>query len=286
MSNHGLNIELSLTHFPNDVCTAALDCPVPPGYQGFLTITLKHLPVTGPQYARIKCDELGKTSQQGTRSRSIYVQQSVTMPSIGIVFPLHFFQLGQLYRNHRSIKAVRAKFLPMSFTDGQSAPGVPLADSERWTPSELPTAYKIQKEPLVLSAAVLITSTTGRPNFILCLGSITELTVGFDVAHESSVEAGHLQPDSDSFPALSKLQETFDPKPGGTSVDTDGFDVRVDFEESNTGSAKFYTVNLKIGMREISSRRGPQGPASSQAPLMMAKSLAKFGFNIRSPKRP
>ena len=75
-TNRGLSITLGLTHFENDIYVAALDCPVPPAYEGHIGICLKRLSTASHQYARVYPHRLVLIDVRGNL-QMIYVRQHV-----------------------------------------------------------------------------------------------------------------------------------------------------------------------------------------------------------------
>lgn len=76
ISNKGLRIELHLSPYREDVYIAALECPIPPDYEGFLGIYLRRVSTQDHHYTRVKPQTLCKLSARG-RIETVYVRQSV-----------------------------------------------------------------------------------------------------------------------------------------------------------------------------------------------------------------
>jgi hypothetical protein len=73
LSNKGLCIDLYLSHHEGDMSVAALLCPAPPDYEGYLGIYLKRISSKDHQYARVQPQTLSKLSFRGS-TRTIYLQ--------------------------------------------------------------------------------------------------------------------------------------------------------------------------------------------------------------------
>lgn len=66
ISNKGLRIELPLSSCEDDICIAALNCPVLPDYEGFLGTYLKRVLTGDQQYVRAKPNALGNIEMRGS----------------------------------------------------------------------------------------------------------------------------------------------------------------------------------------------------------------------------
>lgn len=92
ISNKGLRIELHLSPYGEDVYVAALECPVPPDYEGFLGIYLRRLSTQNHDYTRVNPQTLCKLSARG-RIETVHVRQSVPSFRPQDIYPVHAFQL-------------------------------------------------------------------------------------------------------------------------------------------------------------------------------------------------
>ena len=252
MTNRGLSIDFCLTRCDEDVYAAALNCPVPPDYNGFLAVYLRRLTPNGRQYARVKCDKLGSLDQRGS-SQSLFVKQNVVTPSGKAVYPLHFFQLRKgPDSDYRAVKIVHKE---LQLAETLNAPGV-TSYARQWIPSGLAVGsgsrwlgvvsrslgvYRITKGVNRITAAILFQRVSDGECFAVRLGSMSNFEVGFDVTN------------TDELTSLEEMEPGFRPKPPGTSS-LEYHRVHVGIEEHVSLGRKVYVVDIMV---EAIAKEGP-----------------------------
>ena len=90
ISNKGLRMELDLSPYEHDLCVAALDCPVPPDYEGFLGIYLKRVLTGHCQFVRAKPNALCSIAARGS-IQTVYVRNFALNLGPQDIYPLHAF---------------------------------------------------------------------------------------------------------------------------------------------------------------------------------------------------
>ncbi|MCJ1361134.1 hypothetical protein MMC16_000231 [Acarospora aff. strigata] len=230
ISNKGLRIELHLSRYEEDIYVAALDCPAPPEYEGFLGIYLKRVSTGDHQYARVKPQALCKLAVRGT-IETVYVRKSALNPDgPHDIYPLHAFQLRKGPAREEGYALVNV--IPSS---SKNVPAPILSSyAKLWVPARMPSTLKISKEAGRLAGALLLERTDGE-RLVILLGSTTGFGVGFDVASVSS--------DIGSF---KELQESFKPQAPGTNMVLENHQVRVNAEPRIHSGAKYYMVDIVV----------------------------------------
>lgn len=228
ISNKGLRIELHLSPYEEDIYVAALDCPAPPDYEGFLGIYLKRVSTGDHQYTRVKPQTLCKLAARGS-IETVYVRKSVLSPGPQDIYPLHAFQLrkGPIPEDGYAL----IKVVPSS---SKNVP-VPLLSSytKRWIPDRMPSTLKISKEAGRLAGALLLERNDGE-RLVILLGSTTDFGVGFEVVSMSDIES------------VEELQRAFNPRVPGTNLVLEHHQVRVYAEPRIHAGAKYYMVDIVI----------------------------------------
>lgn len=229
MSNKGLRINLHLSRYEEDLYVAALDCPAPPNYEGFLGIYLKRITTGDRQYARVKAQNLCRLEEQGS-VETVYVRQSPSSIGPEDIYPLHAFQLRQgptQADGYRLIKTIAS-------SDNNKAVPVFAAFSshKRWTAS-MRSTFKISKGAGQLAGALLFERHDGE-RLVILLGSMADFTVGFDVASLSDMESMDL------------LQKSFRPRAPGANMVLENHEVRVNAEPQIHEGGKYYMVDIFV----------------------------------------
>ncbi|MCJ1458501.1 hypothetical protein MMC28_008874 [Mycoblastus sanguinarius] len=226
ISNKGLRIELHLSPYEEDLYVAALDCPAPPDYEGFLGIYLKHVSTGNHQYARVKPQALCKITARGS-IETVYVRQSVLNSGPQDVYPLHAFQLRKGPTEDDGYKLIQV-------ISGQtvSAPNLS-SETQRWVPARMRCTFKISKESSRLAGALLLERIDGE-RLVILLGSTTDFGVGFEVASMFDIEN------------FEKLQKSFNPQTPGTNMVLKDHQVRINTHPRIHGRVKYYMVDIVV----------------------------------------
>lgn len=218
INNKGLRIELHLSPDGEDVYIAALECPVPPDYEGFLSIYLRRVSTQDHHYTRVKPQTLCKLSARG-RIETVYVRQSVPRFGPQDIYPVHAFQLRKSPTKEDGYKLIKA----ISFST-QIAPT-----------GKLESTFKIIKKAGQLAGALLLERIDGE-RFVILLGSTTEFEVGFEAAPLF---------DMGSFD-LEKFQKSFNPRASGMNIVLENHRVRVSAEPWIIEGMKYYMVDIAV----------------------------------------
>lgn len=225
ISNKGLRIELHLSPYSKDIYVAALECPVPPDYEGFLGIYLRRVSTQDHHYTRVEPQTLCKLRARG-RIETVYVRQSVPKSGPQEIYPVHAFQLREGPTREDGYELIQA----ISCSSKIAPAGV----SSRWAGNKNST-FKICKEPGRLAGALLLEHTDGEILVIL-LGSTTEFGVGFEAASLSDIGCFE----------LSKFQKSFNPRSLGTNIVLENHQVRVNAEPWIIEGVKYYLVDIVV----------------------------------------
>lgn len=224
ISNKGLRIELHLSPYGQDLCVAALDCPVPPHYEEFLGIYLQRVPTGADQYARVRARTLGRISARGSIA-TVYVRNRVHLGPQSL-YPLHAFQL----RNGPSLEEGYKLIEAFPFNSAEPSP---VLTSKRWPPGFKTYTFKISKGDCQL-AGVLLLERFDEKRLAILLGSRTDFGVGFEAA--SNCDTGNLE----------GLRRSFNPQAPGTDVVLEDHKVCVSVEPQVHGGAKYYMVDISV----------------------------------------
>ncbi len=225
ISNKGLRIELHLSPCGEDVYVAALECPVPPDYEGFLGIYLRRVSTQDHNYTRVNPQTLCKLSARGS-IETVYVRQSV--PSFGPqdIYPVHAFQLRKGPAPEDGYKLIQSISC--------SSKIAPLRVSSRWT-GRFDSAFKINKVAGRLAGALLLERIDGE-RLVILLGSTTEFGVGFEAASLFDTECLDLE----------KFKKSFNPRALGTNIVLENHQVRVSAETWIIEGVKYYMVDIVV----------------------------------------
>lgn len=227
MSNKGLRIEIHLTPDGEDLYVAALDCPVPPDYEGWLGIYLKRVPTGNHQYVRVKPHALYKVEARGS-IETVYVRKSPLNLGSQDLYPLHALQLRKGPTQDDGYKLI--KVLPSL---NKNAPA-PILTSQRWPRADRrPYTFKISKGSSRLAGVLLLERIDGE-RLVILLGSTTDFGVGFDIASMPDVEN------------LEELQSSFNPRAPGTNMALKSHQVRVNAHPQIHDGAKYYMVDIVV----------------------------------------
>lgn len=230
ISNKGLRIEVHLSPYKNNLYVAALDCPAPPDYEGFLGIFLKRVSAEGHQYARVQSGALCKITARGN-IEVIYVRQSVLNSRPLDIYPLHAFQLRKGPTREDGYELIE--------TVSASSRNVPAqilsSHTKRWIPAQFPCTFKISNEKLTSQlVGALLMERLDRERLVILLGSSTDFEIGFDVASMSNV---------DDF---EELQKSFNPKAPGIKMKLEKHQVRVNADSRIHAGAKYYMIDIVV----------------------------------------
>ena len=226
ISNKGLSISLHLSRYEEDIYVAALDCPSPPNYEGFLGIYLKRITTGDHQYARVKARNLCRLQERGN-AVTVYVRQSPLLSGPHDVYPMHIFQLWKGPTEDDGYKLINVR---RSSSTEKAIPS--LVMHLRWT-GRMQRTFPISRGAALLAGALLFERHDGERLAVL-LGSMDSFTVGFDVASKAELDS------------IEVLQKNFNPRPPGTNMVLDNHQVRVSAEPRIHEGAKFYLVDITI----------------------------------------
>ncbi|KAK4985518.1 hypothetical protein LTR50_005926 [Elasticomyces elasticus] len=258
MSNRGLSIDLHLTRCEPDLYAAALNCPVPPEYNGFLAIYLKRLAPSGNQYTRVRCDKLGNLQERGQMER-VFVRQTVARPRWWPVYPLHFFQLRRNEAAKQDYQVIATVQTDLFKADAKHIPP-PTSHVHLWMPRRMPTSFKIIKGAHRLTAAILFQRRSDKESFAIMMGSIADFNVGFDVSEIEQLED------------LEEIEKQFKPQPAGVSMVLNYHRVRVDVHIVISSSTVLYVLEIAI---EAIPRDGAIDRLVSTGEVVMEPGLTK-----------
>lgn len=238
MSNRGLRIDLHLRRTEQieqpDLYIAALDCPYPDDYEGFLGIYLKRISSGDHQYARTKLGEFCKIKARGA-IQTVYVRQHIIRPTIQDIYPKHAIQL----RSGPSREDGREDDYSIVDILVNPKPGddIKVVEPARraWVPKGLPLAFPVAKGVTQLSAALLFRCIDGE-KVIVMLGSTNDFGIGFAVA--AMPQHTRLSIDSDFL--------QFDPHPLGSYQVVQDHRVRVDAYPYIESGVKYYMVDVML----------------------------------------
>lgn len=225
ISNKGLRIELHLSPYGEDVYVAALECPVPPDYEGFLGIYLRRVSTQDHHYTRVKPQTLCKLSARG-RIETVYVRQSRPRSGPQDIYPVHAFQLRKGPTEEDGYQLIKA-----ISCSGKIEPAIV---SSKWT-GRLESTFKIIKKAGRLAGALLLERIDGE-KLVILLGSTTEFEVGFEAA--SLFDMGSFD--------LEKFQKSFNPRASGTNIVLENHRVRVSAESWIIEGVKYYMVDIAV----------------------------------------
>lgn len=222
LSNKGLCIDLYLSHHEGDMFVAALSCPAPPDYEGYVGIYLKRISAKDHQYARVQPQRLCKLSVRGD-IQTIYVRQSILLAAQRTV------QLRKGPPPAGAYKLILAIGSPSC-----SAPA-PIFPSRHygWIPAGMPFTFKIIKGSSRLAGALVLRRHDGEM-LVIMLGSTADWGVAFDAAAMTEWEG------------FEKLGESFRPQAPGTFRDLYKHRVRVDAELQIHSGVEYHLVDISV----------------------------------------
>jgi Heterokaryon incompatibility protein (HET) len=229
ISNKGLRIDLCLSRYKEDLYVAALDCPAPPDYEGFVGIFLKRITTGDRQYARVNAQALCRVTERGN-AETVYVRQSPSVPGPQDIYRLHAFQLRKGPTQENSYKLI--KTIAPSGNDKALPIYAPFSFHRDWT-SKMQSTFKITKGAGQLAGALLFERHDGE-RFVILLGSMANFTIGFDVASLSDIES------------IDLLHKNFKPQAPGTNMVLENHQIRIDAEPRIHEWAKYYMVDIVV----------------------------------------
>lgn len=227
ISNKGLRIELHLSPHGEDLFVAALECPVPPEYEGFLGIYLKRVSTEDHQYARVKPQTLCKLRARGG-IETVYVRQSMPKHGPQVIYPVHAFKLRKCPTQEDGYKVFQA-----CSCSSEIASAAPLPHTTRLTAEK--TTFRISKEAGRLAGALILERTDGE-RLVILLGSTTEFEVGFEAT--SLCDIGYFD--------FEKFQKSFNPRAPGTNIVLENHQVRVNATPRIDSRTKYYMVDIFV----------------------------------------
>lgn len=225
ISNKGLRIELHLSPYGEDVYVAALECPVPPDYEGFLGIYLRRVSTQNHDYSRVNPQTLCKLNARGS-IETVHVRQSVASFRPQDIYPVHAFQLRKGPTEEDGYKLIQAISC--------SSKIAPLRVSSKWT-GRFDSVFKINKVAGRLAGALLLERIDGE-RLVILLGSTTEFGVGFEAASLFDIE----------WLDLEKFKKSFNPRALGTNIVLENHQVRVSAETRIIEGVKYYMVDIVV----------------------------------------
>lgn len=225
ISNKGLRIELHLSPYGEEVYVAALECPVPPDYEGFLGIYLRRVSTQNHDYTRVNPQTLCKLSARGS-IETVHVRQSVPSFRPQDIYPVHAFQLRKGPTQEDGYKLIQAISC--------SSKIAPLRVSSRWT-GRFDSVFRINKVAGRLAGALLLERIDGE-RLVILLGSTTEFGVGFEAASLFDIECFDLE----------KFTKSFNPRALGTNIVLENHQVRVSAETRIIEGVKYYMVDIVV----------------------------------------
>ena len=229
ISNKGLRIELHLSPSDKDLYVAALRCPVPPDYEGYLGIYLQRLPTGNRQYVRVKPQALCKISVRGTLE-TVYVRNSVNL-GLQVLYPRHAFQIRDGPSEAEGYKLINNFNLGKGPKGSQTSP---VLTSRKWpTSRRSPLVFNISKGSRELAGTLLIEDAHGW-RFAILLGSTSDLGIGFEAIHGPDLED------------LEHLVSMFSPQAPGANMGLGFCQVRVNATPQVYSEVKYYMVDIVV----------------------------------------
>lgn len=226
ISNKGLRIELRLTPLGEGLYVAALDCPSPPTYEGFLGIYLKRVSTGNHQYVRVKPQALCKVDVRGNLE-TLYVRNFALNHGPQDIYPQHTFQLRSGPSQEDGYKLIKALA-----SSNKSVPA-PVLTSQKWPPNKDTYNFKITKGNRRLAGALLLERVDGE-RLVILLGSTTDFAVGFQVLALSNIDSPE------------ELQRAFNPQVPGTNLALENHQVRVNADPRVYAGVKCYMVDIVV----------------------------------------
>ena len=227
-TNKGLCITLGLTRYDEDIYIAALDCPAPPSYEGFIGIYLKCLSTGNEQYARINLNKkLCKIDEQGNLE-TIYVRQNALVSSSQDLYLQHVFQLRNGPTEDQDYKLLDTVGYP-------SVPVLPAplmlhARDRSWIPPGSRFLFKISSGHGQLAGALYFTC--GNDIITVALASTTDFGVAFDAIL--------------GFMSIEELERAYEPQAPGTYIILEAHQVCVTFKLQTHQGVKYYLVDVIV----------------------------------------
>lgn len=229
--------------------TAALDCPVPPGYEdgSFLAIHLEKLPGSDMQFARVMASQIGCLQSPLQKLKKIYVRQSQKQSNAreSGLFPRQVLQMSRAMfsvGNYRAIEVVAPEFTPIWGMDQLHWQ----REAKKWLPFNFQNSFQISKGPRAqVAAAILFEREEDGERLFVRIGSAGRAKVGFDAVRQlPKPPAG---PEYDNDQLRRQARDTFVPRQSGQSVELKYHRVQVIFAEPFVvGGSKFIPVDVEI----------------------------------------
>lgn len=232
MSNRGLRIDFHLSRMGPDLYVAALYCPAPPHYKGFLAIWLKKLQEGNSQFVRVKCDRLGSLEVRGLLS-TVFVRQNVSRPAGYKVYPHHFFYLRRCDaapEEYAVIDVVQTELTPAELHNVPSL----TSRARTWVPRGFPASFKFNKGARQISAAILFRRKADSECFALLFGSHDDFEIGFEVRETATLDG------------IVGMEREFEPRPAGAAMGLRWHRVRVDVQTIVTSGQVLYVMDIII----------------------------------------
>ena len=234
ITNKGLCITLGLTRYNEDIYIAALDCPAPPSYEGFIGVFLKRLSTENEQYARVNpSTKLCKVEEYGN-PQTIYVRQNAPIASSQDVYLLHAFQLRNGPPLDGDFKLIKTAGNPASSTHALMLH----ANERNWIPDGNRFVFKISKGTREVAGALYFKC--DEDTITIALASTTDFGVAFDAI------LGHR--------SIEELGKVYTPQATGTYIILEDHQVCVNTEARTYSGAKYYIVDVIVERNPHSQR--------------------------------
>lgn len=211
-SSRGLGLSLHLTPDTSPIFVAAFLCPDPNTLDGYLAIYVENLSVGERQYARVRCGELGFLPSLG-QLEDIFVRSSFPQwNEWSTVMPLHLFHLASIRSGSDFMYGViETVSVPFDRSELERR-ALNLQQPGR----KVYSTFKVIKEQGRVSVALLFQRTVDRERVVVLLGAMANFDVGFDLVP------------CDALPSLEDFEQTFRPRPFGTTISLDHHHVTVE----------------------------------------------------------
>lgn len=243
ISNKGLCIDICLTRWKDDIYAAAINCPAPPNFEGFLGIYLKRLASNDGQFARVQTRTLCRLSAKGN-PETVYIRQSQVQTTAQDVYRLHVFQLRQ-GPTVSADSGYTARYAAGSSVTSEEAAHLAKFAPKAWSKS-LQTTFKISLAAGQLAGVIYFERHDGKRLLVL-LGSLAGFTVGFDAVDiNQEITTSILGTTISKEIALKLYQASFNPKAPGMNIVLEDHQVRLTAEQRVQDGIKYYMVDIAI----------------------------------------
>ncbi len=238
MTNKGLGLDLKLTAHNENLCVAALNCPVAPDYKSFfvyegsLGIFLQRLTTGDHQYVRVRAQELCKNfSASGVDVfTTIYVPQSILPAETHGAHKLYAFQLQSMAAGNGGYRV--AEVFPPQMKSGVESNS---KDSHPYTPGTriYNFTFRIIRAQTRLAGAILLKRSDGK-GLVILLGTTKHCDLGFECHCASSIND------------LSDLKNKFNPYIMGTRMVVEDHELCVNVHPTVDAGAKYNILDIDV----------------------------------------